>query len=73
MNQIVKVDYPVSKLPADIRRDLDPDRPATVVVTQASDGNAGPISRFVGRFGRRDVSSHEAVARIRSLRHEWDE
>lgn len=72
MNRIVRDNYPADRLPEDLRELLDPNRTVRVVIEQievsASDGS---LTRFAGRFSERDVSAHEAVARIRSLRQEW--
>jgi hypothetical protein len=71
MNRIVRENYPASKLPEDLRGDIAPGASVTVVI-QPSPSAEGHLSRFVGRFARREVTADEAVARIRALRDEWD-
>lgn len=71
MNKIVRENYPASKLPEDLREGLDLDATVRVVV-QSISPPIPHLSRFVGRFANRNVTPHEAVARIRALRDEWD-
>jgi hypothetical protein len=37
MNRIVREEYPVERLPTDLRESLDPARPATVIVEQPTE------------------------------------
>jgi hypothetical protein len=71
VNKIVRENYPASKLPEDLREGLDPDATVRVVVQPISP-LISHLSRFVGRFANRHVTAHEAVARVRALRDEWD-
>ena len=74
MNRIIRDHYPAEKLPEDLQKLVDPSRPIRIVIEQDEvDQKLGPITRFAGTFGHYDVSSHEAVARIRALRDEWDD
>ena len=74
MNRIVRDHYPAERLPDDLQKLVDPSRPIRIVIEQEDvDPKLGPITRFAGTFGHYDVSEHEAVARIRSLRDEWDD
>jgi len=70
MNAVTKLNYPVDKLPADLRGEFKPGTTVTVVIRP--EGEAKPLTRFVGRFGHLDVEAAEAVARVRSLRDEWE-
>jgi hypothetical protein len=84
MNKIVREHYPVDKLPADLRAELDGLDTVTVTIDATSQpGNHGPDNAaWVELLQRlRDlkasgsiepVSSEEAVARIRALRDEWN-
>ncbi len=73
MNKIVREHFPLDKVPAEFRDLLDPSRPITLVLEQPeAEPRPGPLTRHFGRFGHRDVTPGEAVARIRSLRDEWD-
>lgn len=69
MNSIVKPNYPVERLPDDLRGDLSAGTKVTVVVHVHT--NEGPLSRFVGRFSQKGIEGKQAVERIRSLRDEW--
>lgn len=72
MNRIVKNDYPVERLPDELRELVDPNRKLRLVLEQPDEeAESRSLTRFAGRFPL-DVSQHEAVARIRSLRDEWD-
>ena len=74
MNRIVKERYPAANLPDDLREGIDPRGTVTVtVVTEPREG--GQLRAKAELFGiakERNTSIREAVARIRSLRDEWD-
>ncbi len=79
MNRIVRKHYPASKLPDDVRGDID----ASALVTLAVEVEEAPRKRLTlddltsmidkARAGKRPVSEREAVARIRKLRNEWED
>jgi hypothetical protein len=79
MNKIVREQYPASKLPEDLRGPLPPQ--AMVRVTVESDETPiksikqvmQDIEAARSRGGWPSVSTEEAVARIRTLRDEWDD
>jgi hypothetical protein len=74
MNRIIRDNYPIEKLPEDLRQLVDPTKAVRIVVEQAdSDEPSDSLTRFAGRFADRNVSAEEAVARIRALRDEWDD
>jgi len=75
MNRIVKEHYPAAKLPDDLREGIDPLGTVTVtVVTEPRDGAAPfrPKHDLFAIAKERGTSIQEAVARVRSLRDEWD-
>ena len=74
MNRIVRDHYPAEKLPEDLQKLVDPRRPVRLVLEQDDvEQSAGPLTRFVGAFAHYGSTPHEAVARIRALRNEWDD
>jgi hypothetical protein len=79
MNKTIHEHYPASKLPDELREGIDPSGHVTVTVVEEDQRpsreklvrlleEARQRSRSVG-----DVSSDEAVRRIRELRDEWDD
>lgn len=79
MNRIIHEHYPASKLPDDLREGIDPSGHVTVTVVEEEQRpsrdklvelleQARERARSIG-----DVSSEEAVRRIRDLRDEWDD
>lgn len=79
MNRIIREHYPVAKLPDDLREGINPDGHVTVTVVEEEQRPSREKllelleqsrlrARSVG-----DVSSEEAVRRIRDLRDEWDD
>jgi hypothetical protein len=80
MNVIVRKNYPIEKLPADLREGLATTGEVTVTIS-ASEGprpltktEAVDLMRQMQTENRgKGVSVEEAVARIRSLRDEWDD
>lgn len=79
MNKIVKEHYPAAKLPVELREGIDTSALVTVIV-QEEDALRTPPTReelleLLDR-ARRDakgVTLEEAVARVRTLRDEWDD
>ncbi len=79
MNRIVLEHYPASKLPEDMRGDID----ASALVKVEVEVEEVPKKRMTleeltsmidkARKGKPDVTSEEAVARVRELRDEWDD
>ncbi|MEX0854056.1 MAG: hypothetical protein WD036_12365 [Bauldia sp.] len=76
MNRIVKEHYLAAKLPDDLREGIDPhDRVTVTVMPEPAEATSGPARPKRGLFGaakERATSIEEAVARIRSLREEWN-
>jgi hypothetical protein len=79
MNKIVKEHYPASKLPVELREGIEASALVTVTI-QEEVGRKEPPSREELRQlieqAQRDaqgVTMEEAVARIRTLRDEWDD
>jgi hypothetical protein len=79
MNRIIREHYPASRLPDELRDGIDPSGHVTVTVIEEEQPpsrerlvqlleQARQRSRSVG-----DVSTDEAVRRIRDLRDEWDD
>lgn len=89
MNKIVREHYPVDKLPEDLRQGLTAGQTVTITVEEENApslddlekmaenilANPQPMSlRELRRMvGPSNVTSQEAVARIRALRDEWDD
>lgn len=80
MNKIVRENYPVEKLPEDIRKELQGTGPVKVLVEQEEPAGGSAIAPSeTGHFTRwkerrrADFSSAEEIdAHIRALRDEWD-
>lgn len=81
MNRIVRENYPVEKLPEDLRRDLRDVTPVTVSVEQdeprmhalrSPEVSAGHFSRWRHLRRREFESSEEIIDHVRALRDEWD-
>jgi hypothetical protein len=77
MNKIVLEHYPASKLPEELREGIAPDSSVKVTVEEET---KKPLSREELLELMREARAHapgttieEAVARIRTLRDEWDE
>lgn len=74
MNKIVRGNYPVSKLPADLREGLDPS--AEVSVTVVQDAEAADPKSLDEIFAIRRPpfrAPEEILSDIRRLRQEWDD
>ena len=78
MNRIIREHYPVANLPDDLREGIDPGGHVTVTVVEEEQRpsreklvelleQARARARAAG-----DVSTEEAVRRVRDLRDEWD-
>lgn len=86
MNKIVREHYPVEKLPEDLRQGLTASRTVTITVEEEDDlesfdakiadilKNPQPMTlrEIRALVGPRNVTPEEAVARIRTLRDEWE-
>ena len=80
MNKIVKEHYPASKLPVELREGIDPAGHVTVTVVEEGGEKRKPLTReelreLIEQAQRdaKDGTIDDAVARIRSLRDEWDD
>jgi hypothetical protein len=79
MNKIVVEHYPVERLPEDLRAGLHAAVSVKITVEAEDDGGMAVddvVAAARRRLAARDgggVSMEEAVARIRSLRDEWDD
>jgi hypothetical protein len=80
MNKVVREHFPVSQLPDELRAQFAAD--GSVTLTIVEEQRAAPLSRdellalireSQRRHRGRGVSTDEAVARIRTLRDEWDD
>lgn len=75
MNSIVKSNYPVSKLPEDLRDGMDPTSKVTVTVT-VEEQRPEHVRSLDEIFASRRPpfrSAEEIDAEIRRQRDEWDE
>ena len=79
MNKIIHEHYPAAKLPEDLREGIDPTGHVTVtVVAEDHRPSREMLAQLLEQARVRarrvgDVSSEEAVRRIRDLRDEWDD
>lgn len=77
MNKTIHEHYPASKLPDELREGIDPSRHVTVtVVEEAQRPSREKLVQLLEEARQRsveDVSTEEAVRRIRDLRDEWDD
>ena len=73
MNKIVRENYPVSKLPDDLREGIDP-RARVRVVVEADEGTKAPLplNNLIGAGRGLYQSPEEALQAIRRLRDEWN-
>ena len=78
MNRVIHRELTASDLPADLRGDIDPSHRVRVVVEDLGQGDvarkavADRVRRLAGIARHRNTSIEEAVARVRSIRDEWD-
>ncbi len=74
MNSIVKLNYPASKLPEDLREGIDPAAKVTVtVVDETPPENPMTLDEIWALRRPPYRSAEEIVASIRQLRDEWDD
>jgi hypothetical protein len=74
MNRVIREHYPVSRLPDDLRGDLDP--ASTVTVTVVADEKPEKVMSLEEIFslkGFRRRSAAEIDADLRQMRDEWDD
>jgi hypothetical protein len=74
MTTVSTKDYPVSRLPEDVRQGIDPQVRAEVVliVDEAPTFPQRRLSDFIGAGRGVYASPEEADAYVRALRDEWD-
>ena len=79
MNRIIHEHYPAAKLPEELRQGINPSGHVTVtVVEEERRPTRDELVQLLEQARARaqavgDVSSEEAVRRIRDLRDEWDD
>ncbi len=76
MNKIIREHYPASKLPEDLRKAFPVDSRVRVTVEAERARSFREIKQEIDKARAREnwpaVSREEAIARIRTLRDEWD-
>lgn len=78
MNKVIHEHYPASRLPDELREGIDPSGHVTVtVVEEEPRPSREKLLQLLDQARQRsgsvgDVSTEEAVRRIRDLRDEWD-
>mgnify|MGYP003433171209 CR=1 FL=1 len=77
MNKIIRDNYPVSKLPNDLRAELGDARSVRLTIEGESpqrtlDEILAEVNRLRTEGVIEPVTAEEAVARVRALRDEWD-
>jgi len=72
MGRVVREHYPVSKLPEDLRDDLDPAATVRVVIEEEVRAGAHSLEELIERARRIPPIGDDPTARIRALRDEWD-
>jgi hypothetical protein len=75
MNRIIRENYPVSKLPEDLRGAVDPSSTVTVIVAEEEQRPEKVMSleEIFSLEGFRRRSAEEIDADIRLMRDEWDD
>jgi hypothetical protein len=75
MNKIVREHYPASKLPDDLRGDVDPSSMVTVTVDEEEKPpeHVMSLEEIFSLEGFRRRSGAEIDADIRQMRDEWDD
>ena len=74
MNKIVRENYPVSKLPADLRPTEDPNASVTVIVqAEQRPAKIMTLDEIFSLSGFRRRSAEEIDSDIRQMRDEWDD
>lgn len=75
--KIVVENYPLDKLPANLRALLEGANPVRIVLEQVPDAQSIPskkkFSDFIGSAPGRYKSADEIVAEVRALRDEWED
>ena len=74
MNKIVRDHYPLSKLPDDLRRGLDPTKDVRIVLEQveAEERQIPSLEELRALRARFKEAGDDPAERIRKLRDEWD-
>lgn len=79
MNKIVVRDYPVSRLPEELRQGLEADSPVEVTLVQGTQLRGPTVEELVAQLETLrnnpkwpTTTAEEAARRIRELRDEWD-
>ena len=72
--RIVLEDYPAERLPEELRRGITPGHRVRVTIEDEREASTTEprFRRFRGIAAEKNTSIEEAVARIRTLRDEWD-
>jgi hypothetical protein len=74
MNKIIREHYPASKLPKDLRGDLDPKSSVTVTVTQEKKPKKVMSLKDIFASRRPPYRTKEEIdAELRRQRDEWDD
>jgi hypothetical protein len=73
MNRIVRRHYPASRLPNDLRGQIDPSHEVTVTVTDETPSYAGrDLSEIFERNAHRKLSEAEILAFLKAERDSWN-
>ena len=73
MNEIIRKDYPASKLPEDLREGIDPSAKVTVTVIDDTPPHKPMTLEEIWASRRPPFKSKEEIdAEIRGQRDEWD-
>lgn len=70
--KIVVEDYPIEKLPEDLRRGMEQLGKVRVTVESANSDREKPLASFVGSATGCYATPEDAVLAVRSLRDEWE-
>jgi hypothetical protein len=70
--KIIVENYPVEKLPEDLRRGMEQLGKVRVTVETANSDREKPLAAFVGSAKGCYATPEEAVSAVRSLRDEWE-
>jgi hypothetical protein len=80
VNRIVKEHYPVAELPEDLRREIGNETEVRLTIEPRTPRPTKSLTEILAQAAAlrrsgamRPVSIDEAVARIRTLRDEWDD
>jgi hypothetical protein len=75
MNKIVREQYPVRSLPADLREGLDPKSNVRIVIEQSEPvaGQQKKLRDLMESARAAHPLDNDPVGRIRKLRDEWDD